>query len=108
MVVGGCGGDSHDEQVRWRLTGQPNGTAVELPAEFGGSSCSEFERWTVEESGSTVEVRAFAKFSDAPDCTADQVFEPHTVRLADPLGDRRLAGCDPDNADAACTEVVEP
>ena len=62
--------DDDATRVPWRLTAEPVGSTIELRAEFGGSSCSEFDRWRVDESASEVEIQATAHFEDG-DCTAD-------------------------------------
>lgn len=107
-VLAGCGGSPHDEAIEWRLAGEPQGSTVEVTAYFGGSSCTDFKEWTVDESSTEVEVRAIVTFSGAGDCTADMVGETKTVRLAEPLGSRRLAGCDPDDKQADCATVDTP
>jgi hypothetical protein len=98
--------DDDSTRVPWRLTAEPAGSTIELRAEFGGSSCSEFDRWRVDESASEVEIQATARFEDG-DCTADEVFEPHTVLLDAPLDGRRLTGCLGSESNADCREVVQ-
>lgn len=98
--------DDGATRVPWRLTAEPEGSTIELRAEFGGSSCSDFDRWRVDESASEVEIHATARFEDG-DCTADQVFEAHTVLLDAPLGERRLTGCLGSDANADCRLVAE-
>ncbi len=109
LLATACGaGGEHDEQVVWALVEEPVGTTYELGAAFGGSSCTEFREWEVEEGSTEVEVRAIVTFSGEADCTADLVYEPYTLRLATPLGQRELLGCDPDDDDRDCTQVVPP
>lgn len=96
-----------ERRVRWELTAVPDGALLKLRAVFGGSSCTEFDEWKVDESDTQVDVGASALF-ESEDCTADEVFEPHSVVLNEPLGDRRLVGCDPTDMDADCTGVVTP
>ena len=98
----------HDDgatRVSWRLTAEPAGSTIELEAVFGGSSCSEFDRWRVHESASEVEIQATARFEDG-DCTADLVAEPHTVLLNAPLNGRRLTGCLSPDTNADCKDVA--
>jgi len=106
-LVGVALRDDDAMRVSWRLTAEPAGSTIELQAEFGGSSCSEFDRWRVDESASEVEIQATAHFEDG-DCTADLVFEAHTVVLDAPLGERRLTGCIGSDANPECREVAEP
>ena len=103
-----CGGGGSGRPVEWALTAEPDGSTVRVRAEFGGSSCTTFDEWKVEETSTEVEVTAVVTFSGAADCTADLVSEPYTVRLAVPLGNRRLVGCDPESAAANCATVATP
>lgn len=105
LLAAGCGGGRTEKRVRWSLTAEPAGAALEVQAVFGGSSCSEFKDWDVKETDEEVDIRASALFEDG-DCTADEVYEPHAVTLDAPLGDRRLVGCDPGDDDADCTQVA--
>ncbi|CAA9265334.1 MAG: hypothetical protein AVDCRST_MAG50-3106 [uncultured Acidimicrobiales bacterium] len=106
----GCSGGSRAEPVEWAVIEEPNGTTYQLRARFGGSSCTEFEEWQVEETNARVEVQAIVTFTGGADdeCTADLVFEPHTLRLSAPLGSRELIGCDPPEDRRDCTEVIPP
>jgi hypothetical protein len=106
VLLVGCGDQPHDEEVVWHLTSEPQRSMLEVSAVFGGSSCTDFEGWRVDESSTVVEVRAIVTFSGDEVCTADLDSEPHTIRLDEPLGNRRLAGCDPDDPAAACDDVV--
>jgi hypothetical protein len=96
--------DDGSTQVPWRLVAEPSGSELQIRAEFGGSSCATFDRWRVDESSSTVDIRATAHIDDG-DCTADLVFEQHAVELEAPLGDRRLVGCLAPDGDPDCTFV---
>jgi hypothetical protein len=62
----------------------------------------------VRESASGVDIRATAHI-EGGDCTADLVFEEHTVTLDEPLGGRRLTGCLQLGSDAnpTCTELAD-
>jgi hypothetical protein len=107
ISVVGCGGDDRTEAVPWTRMSTPPGaetpTVLELRVEavFGGSSCSELDGWTVDETDAEVVVTATATFEDG-DCTSDQVREPYVVVLEEPLGTRRLVGCEPDQDSADC------
>lgn len=107
-MAAACGGGGSDRPVKWALTAEPDGSTVRVRAEFGGSSCTDFNEWQVEETSTEVEVTAVVTFSGAGDCTADGVTESYTVGLADPLGNRRLVGCDPDDSEANCARVATP
>ena len=107
-AVGGCGDDGAREEVRWRLTAEPDGPRLELAAEFGGSSCTTFDEWAVDETDAQVEIRAVVVRSGG-DCTDDLVVEAHAVELEEDLGDRPLLGCEPgDDLDADCLAVADP
>jgi len=108
LMAAACGGGGPSRPVEWALTAEPDGSTVRVRAEFGGSSCTDFDEWQVEETSTEVEVTAVVTFSGAADCTADLVSEPYTVRLAVPLGNRRLVGCDPESAAANCATVATP
>ena len=101
-----CAGGSSEGRARGALTAEPDGAALPLRAEFGGSSCADLEGWEVEETASEVEVRAVVRV-EGGECTADLVIQWHTVRLSSPLGERRLVGCDPDDDDADCAAVAQ-
>lgn len=107
LALAACSSDAGGrEEARWRLTAEPDGRRIELRAEFGGSSCTEFDSWAVDETEAQVEIRAVI-VRDTGDCTDDLVVEPHTVELEEPLGDRPLHGCEPgSDLDADCLDVA--
>ncbi len=107
VLTAGCGGPS-DEAVEWTVIEKPDATTYQLRARFGGSSCTDFKEWQVEQTDEHVKVSAIVTFSGEADCTADEVFEPYTLRLSEPLGNRKLVGCDPPTADDDCSDVVPP
>ncbi|MGY6501416.1 MAG: hypothetical protein ACXIVQ_11070 [Acidimicrobiales bacterium] len=88
------------------LVQEPSGRTLELQARFGGSSCTEFEGWVVEESPAEVDVRALITNSGDGDCTADLVSVSHTLHLSEPLGERELLGCAPDDVTRNCAELA--
>ncbi len=108
LSAAACGEGGQDRQVEWALVEEPVGKTFRIRAEFGGSSCTDFKEWEVEESAGQVEVRAIVTFSGAEDCTADLVTEPYTLRLAEPLAERELLGCAPEDEDRDCTQGVTP
>lgn len=104
VVLAGCGNSTVDSEAVWRLTSAPQENTLEVRAEYSG--CADFKEWKVEESNSEVEVRAVVKYPKEVSCDADQVFERHSILLADPLGTRRLTGCDPYDPATDCHEVA--
>ncbi len=88
--------DRTEAEVNWILVSLNGDRELDLQAEFGGSSCSEFKRWDVTEDSDSVTIRATAEFF-GDSCTSDLVFEPTSIVLDEPLGDRRLLGCRPDS-----------
>lgn len=94
------------EPARWELTREADSDALHLRAVYGGSSCTRFEEWRVDESDTVVTVEAIVERLDTSECTADEVYEPATLRLGDELGDRRLTGCRPDERDEECRDLV--
>ena len=98
--VVGLGGETRP--VPWKLT-EVSGNELAVEAQYGGSSCTEFDQWRVDESNAEVKLLAMVRFDDGDGaCTDDLVYETGSVRLDAPLGDRRLTGCDPTAPDAGC------
>lgn len=95
-----------DESATWRLTDDPDEPTLQVQAVFGGSSCTRFKEWNVDETEEAVTIEAVIERSSSPECTADQVHEDATIRLDVPLGDRQLRGCEPERPDANCRGVV--
>lgn len=94
------------ELARWELTEEPTGDTVHVQAVYGGSSCTRFEEWQVQESESAVTVEAVIERSNASDCTANEVYESASLQLSEELDDRRLTGCLPERDDEECRDVV--
>jgi hypothetical protein len=108
-LLAGCGeGGSSKEEVPWRLLSDPGHTDLEIEAEFGGGSCTEFESWAVDQTETRVEVLAVIVRSDDDGCTDDLVVERLTVELDAPLGDRPLLGCDPADRLVDCAASSDP
>jgi hypothetical protein len=80
----------------WQLLETPNGTTLKLYVAVG-NSCDSFERVDVEETGNAVTIRSYSRQTlDGDGCT-DQLFhEQISVELEQPLGDRALLGCAPE------------
>ena len=100
VVLAACSLGGEIKPVPWQLS-RVDGNKLAVEAQFGGSSCTEFDQWQVEESDNEVTVLALVRFQDGA-CTDDLVYETGSVRLDAPLGDRRLTGCDPEDPDTAC------
>jgi hypothetical protein len=98
-IVPGLGGETRP--VPWTLS-RVKGNELVVEAQFGGSSCTKFEEWQVEESDAEVRVRAMVRFTTDGACTDDLVVVEAVHQLAAPLGARTLTGCDPENEDAPC------
>jgi hypothetical protein len=91
--VGAC--SSGPESTNWALVKAPDGAVLTLAVALGSSSCHRFVGFDVTESSD--EVRVVAKFdrdSGGKACTSDLSTTSEEVRLAEPLGERRLTGCD--------------
>lgn len=103
-VAASCASSSV-EHAPWVLTDQPTGSQLQIRAEYGGSSCTSFREWRVDESAEMVEVVALVERSGAEQCTADLVHEDVTIDLDAPIDGRTLHGCRPDRSDADCRRV---
>lgn len=110
-LLAGCSGGIlptrwSETTASWRLEAEPDGQVLLVRAEFGGSSCTRFVRWDVDESDDVVEIEAVVSRSDARECTADLVLERAQLTLDAPLGDRVLRGCEPTGGVGDCRRVV--
>jgi hypothetical protein len=92
LLVVGCSTWT-TEQAQWTLIEESTGEVLHVRAEFGGSSCTRFKQWQIEETLTSVEIVAVIERSDAEDCTTDLVSEEEIIKLDAPLGDRTLTGC---------------
>jgi len=83
--------------TEWRLQEPPEGRVLKVVANVV-SSCNSIDRVVVEESRDEVSVGVYVRaVSPLPtrECTADErAIERTTVELQEPLGDRKLVGCD--------------
>ena len=83
------------DRISWRLTAPASGTELQIGVNMGG--CDDFEGLLVSETDSVVHIAAYVRAHDP--CGDDSLlFEPKTVRLSAPLGDRALHGCYPSNS----------
>jgi hypothetical protein len=103
-----CGERWAREDASWRVIDDSASPFLVVEASFGGSSCTRFIEWRVDESETEVDIRAVIERSNAEACTADEVLEETTIELDAPLGDRTLRGCRPDNLDVDCLFVRDP
>ena len=85
-----CGGFT---QTEWVLTDEPSGNTVHLEVAIG-NSCKSLDRINVYESPTVVNLEAYVRGGD-DNCEDILKIERRDVQLAQPLGDRRLEGCDP-------------
>lgn len=92
-MAASCGETWEQEDGEWFLLEQSSPTILVVETVFGGSSCTRFVEWAVDESPEAVDIRAIIERSDAPDCTADQVRVDERISLDAPLETRELRGC---------------
>lgn len=80
----------------WELTGSsPDGRLLTLATSGGG--CSTFQGWITGEDADQVHVEARWEHSGDEACPAILRGDHITLRLAQPLGDRHLTGCERDD-----------
>ncbi len=83
------------DRTSWRLRAPATGTELQIGVYMGG--CDDFEGLSVSETDSVVHIAAYVRAHDA--CGDDiLLFEPKSVQLSAPLGDRALRGCNPSNS----------
>ncbi len=90
VLVTACSGL---QPTSWRLTAQQSGSELHILVVM--SPCDDFDSTSVAETLSTVRVSAFIRQGVRSTCVAAIIPEPETVRLAEPLGNRTLQGCNP-------------
>lgn len=105
-IGAGCGTTWSEEPAPWRLHSEPTDSTIRVWAEFGGSSCTRFVDWRLDESETTVSIQAVIERSDEEACTSDLVIIHETLQLERPLGSRTLTGCEPENEEQDCRMVV--
>ncbi len=93
LAATSCGETWTQDDSAWFVLDQPSATELVVETVFGGSSCTRFVEWAVEESTEAVDIRAVIERSDAPDCTADEVRVEERISFDAPLGTRELRGC---------------
>jgi hypothetical protein len=118
LVASSCTTSDNIEIVRtdWMLEAPPNGKALPVLVQIGGSSCNSFREVRVTETSSEVAIEAFVNHkTNLRLCSADLRMQREPVQLAAPLGDRSLVGCwvSEDEAKALgietdCTKRVVP
>lgn len=92
------GGDWQRRQTSWALESVDGALITVLAVREGDSDCERLDGVETVEDGDSVEIRAFTLVRvPAADetliCLASAIFEPVTVELEAPLGDRELTGC---------------
>lgn len=91
-----CGG-ADVTAVPWRLSAPPDGTTLEIRVAVG-NGCNSIDSVKVDEFSDFVRVTAYSRFNDpGPNGGCDDLLkiDPYTVHIKEPLGNRRLEGCDP-------------
>lgn len=73
------------------------GNVIEVDVRIEALSVTKFKGWVVEERPQSVVLAAIVERRSAPDHTDDLILRRETVRLREPLGLRKLSGCDPQN-----------
>jgi hypothetical protein len=84
------------DRTSWRLTAPPSGAELHLGVYVGG--CDRFDHIAVKERDRVVLVAAYLRHDVRDTCDDILNFEPKTVQLSAPLGDRALHGCNPPNS----------
>jgi hypothetical protein len=80
----------------WRLSEPPDGRRLEVGIAVG-NSCDSFERIEVTETETSVTVQTFSrKDNSRQGCDDILLHHEETVELDEPLGDRELLGCAPE------------
>ena len=101
--------------TNWVLRSAPQGDVLDVTVAVGSSTCNSFEGFDVDESDT--DVRVVARWgSRGGGCTDDLRTTDEQVRLARPLGDRELTGCNhgvqqaprPWGTTAPCRDVFPP
>ena len=92
------GGRWQRRQTSWALQSVDGALLTVLAVREGDSDCERLDGVETVEDGDSVEIRAFTLVRvPAEDetliCLASAIFEPVTVELEAPLGDRELTGC---------------
>lgn len=84
----------------WELAAEPSGTTVSIKVAIGSSSCWSLEPVEVSETHDVVTLGAFSRMIAQPGqaCTEELRIVPVDVQLSEPLGDRRLEGCNGSSA----------
>lgn len=101
------------ERTDWRLAEPAEGTELSVVVPIPSpDACGFFERADVMETAERVTIETFVRRRiPGPDeaCPEHLAFEPVTVTLEQPVGDRQLDGCDaPPDGNAYFTEPVPP
>jgi hypothetical protein len=94
-LLPGCGA-SRTTAAPWNLRGPAAGDVLRLRIGIGSSSCDELHQVALRETDDEVRVTATVRRTDSKDCTGDYATVDRDVRLARPLGTRRLRGCRPE------------
>jgi len=95
LIFSGCWGWGV-ERTSWQPTEPPSGTELHIGVWVGG--CDSFDTVTVRDTDQDATLQAYIDDNTKSSCDDILRFEPHTVRLREPLLDRSLLGCNPTDA----------
>jgi hypothetical protein len=89
-----CGGEDI-EPAEWRLSEPPSGTTLKIQVAVG-NGCNSIDSVKVDEFDDFVRVTAYSRYDEPPNGGCDDLLkiDPYEVHLQEPVGDRRLEGCD--------------
>jgi hypothetical protein len=82
--------DGGPERAGWFLAAEPQGATLEIMVERG--ACDSIDV-NVTETNDSVTLSAYAHAGSRHSCPGSLVYEPRTIELRDPLGERELRGC---------------
>jgi hypothetical protein len=105
--VSGCGQSREATAYQWRFAGIVSDSTLQLT--YLGSPCQEFQTARVTETRRTVKIVLYEQ-GDGNDhtCQAAGIFRRSTVKLASPLEDRQLLGCEHPSCVLTITVRDEP
>ena len=90
-----------DERTSWQLAESPSGTELQIGVLRG--ACESVDDLEVQETDEAVVIKSYLSSGSGAHCTDMSLhFEPRTVQLDAPLGDRELSGCNPASSDTDC------
>lgn len=98
-ALAGCGEAApENRRAEWVLA-EERPDELRVAVFVGGSTCTDYDRVEVVETGDEVRVEAFVWRDDAGACSEDFGWLETPVPLEEPLGDRVLLGCADDEVE---------